>query len=121
MITPSTIYWISRLAPICFISFAMALIGSMLAIMIWLGYAIAETSGDEEFASRLRKYFKPFAITAVIGIMTQLFVPTTKEAAAMLVIPKIANSESVQQLGDGIVDLANQWLKELAPNKEEKK
>lgn len=43
------------------------------------------------------------------------FIPTTKELAAIVVIPKIANSESVQGIGQSIVDLAKDWMAELRP------
>lgn len=43
------------------------------------------------------------------------FVPTTKEMAAVIVIPKVANSESVQGLGEGVVELAKSWMEELKP------
>lgn len=44
-------------------------------------------------------------------------VPTTKEMAAIIVIPKVANSESVQGLGEGVVELAKAWMQELKPDK----
>lgn len=44
-------------------------------------------------------------------------VPTTKEMAAIVVIPRVANSESVQGLGEGVVDLAKAWMAELKPDK----
>ena len=43
--------------------------------------------------------------------------PTTKEMAAIIVIPKVANNEKIQELGDGIYQLANDWLKEISPKK----
>lgn len=48
--------------------------------------------------------------------VTHPFVPTTKEMAAIVVIPRVANSESVQGLGEGIVDLAKVWMQELRPD-----
>ena len=44
-----------------------------------------------------------------------VLVPTTREVAAIIVIPRIANSESVEKIGTGIVDLATAWLEELKP------
>ena len=116
MITPSTIYWLTRLDHIEGEAFLFA---GILMLMAALVASIAYADIKNIILKRVRNI--TFAIgcaTLPVGIATEVFLPTTKEAAAMLVIPKIANSESVQQLGDGIVDLANQWLKELAPKKD---
>lgn len=58
-------------------------------------------------------------ITLPIAIAATILTPTTKEAAAIKVVPAIANSEIVQDkipeaLG-GLIDLANDWMKELSP------
>jgi hypothetical protein len=47
--------------------------------------------------------------------MVACFIPTTKELAAILILPKIANSQDVQAIGQGVVDLAKEWLVELKP------
>ena len=46
--------------------------------------------------------------------------PTAKEFAAMIVVPRVANSESLQDIGTGIVGLAKAWLEELKTSKESK-
>ena len=47
-------------------------------------------------------------------------IPTTREMAVILVVPRIANSEKVQQAGNKLYDLAIEWMAELKPNKNNK-
>ena len=41
--------------------------------------------------------------------------PSSKTAAAMFVIPAIANNENVKKVASGIYDLAVEWMEELKP------
>ena len=121
MITPSTIYWITRLDAICVLAAIFAICGTLLSIGAWAFFFVAGEEDRVEAQTVARKVAMVLTTIAINGIVASCFVPTTKEAAAMLVLPKVANSESVQHLGDGIVDLANQWLEELSPKKVEAK
>lgn len=55
-------------------------------------------------------------IAIVIGIAIDL-IPSTKQMAAILIVPKIANSEKVQTIGNKVYDLATAWMEELKPSK----
>lgn len=46
-----------------------------------------------------------------------VFLPSTKQMAAIMIVPKIANSEKVQTVGNRVYDLAVEWMEELKPNK----
>ena len=59
-----------------------------------------------------------FLLLFFSSIAICVFVPTTREMAAIYVVPKIANSETVKDLGEGIVTLAREWIQELRPNKQ---
>ncbi len=118
MITPMQLYWMTRLDAInsfltvCAIAFAI----SAIVIMLFIPPMFIE--GDSASKSIGRALCKWLALPVVLVFLLSAvnsFIPTTKEMAAIVVIPRVANSESVQQLGKGIVDLANQWLVELAP------
>ena len=54
------------------------------------------------------------AMLVSMSIIT--FLPSTKQMAAILIIPKIANSEKVQQTGNHLYDLAVEWMEELQIN-----
>lgn len=45
------------------------------------------------------------------------FIPSTKEMAAIIVLPKIVNNEKVQDAGNKLFDLAVEWLEDLKPGK----
>ena len=47
--------------------------------------------------------------------LTQSFLPSTKQMAVIIVVPKIINSQGVQELPKRIVGLCNEWLEELRP------
>lgn len=112
-VTSSTLYWITRCdafsnAGIIF-TFLFAL-----AIIFLTMYIIINEGG-------IFSKFIWFAcvISLISSLLIALLVPTTKEMAAIIVIPKLANSETVKELGDGVVTLAKEWIEELKPNKEE--
>lgn len=48
------------------------------------------------------------------------FTPTTKQMAAIIVVPKIVNCEAVQTVGNELYTLALDWMKELRPEKKKK-
>ena len=51
--------------------------------------------------------------------LTAALTPSTKDMAAILVIPRIANSEKVQDVGNRLYDLAVEWAEELRTRKKE--
>lgn len=83
-----------------------------------------ETSEDYyifRIATAAKRISKPvcivFSAFILLGATISALIPTTKEMAAIVVIPAVANSESVQGLGEGIVNLAKDWMVELSPKK----
>lgn len=63
-----------------------------------------------------------FAVQFACGIIST-FLPSTKQMAAIVVIPRIANSETVLELGDlgkDLIVLAKEWVEEIQPKKETK-
>ena len=115
-ITPTLIYWLTRLDPIRKTAITMALVGFVSALFLF--GPICDDFGKEAVAKlkRIQKWL--FAIGAA-GLLLETFVPTKQEAAAILVIPRIANSETVAEIGDGVKTLAVEWLEELRPDRKE--
>jgi len=78
---------------------------------------------DKEDAKRAAtvamKFFKPGLIGLIVCILLQMFTPTTKEAAVIVVVPTIINTvgehEGLKKLPDNMINLANDWLVELKP------
>jgi len=80
-------------------------------------------SGDKNYCIFFKKHiFKIFLLTLFINIIT-IATPTTKQMCAIYLIPKIVNSERVQNLGDKsltvIENKFSEWLNETIKNKEE--
>lgn len=131
MITESEMYWLTRLDRINAL-FVYIILGCILAMAL-IGFAQLilrdHYSWDPlELVKRQTKLadkllFKGMPAAAAIILLTatvRAFVPTTKEMAAIKVVPVIANSETVGKLGDSattLIDLANAWMEELKPDK----
>lgn len=134
MITTSQMYWITRLDGIMTL---LALLASFLcvagAIMLFFGhgerFAVKQWSWDtdQSIAARHefgRKLYKASLVMFPAGIflyMLLVMIPTTRQMAAILIVPRIANSEKVQQAGNKLYDLAVEWMDELKPNKDNNK
>lgn len=85
----------------------MSLVGAAFSIMAWC---------DRDVRGRVPLYFLAIAIFMAL---VATFTPSTKQMAAILVVPKIVNSEKVQKAGDQLYDLATEWMEELRPKKKE--
>ena len=108
LITPSDIYWLTRLD---------GLIGAGVALMVSAGlatFAVCMYAGMEDEPKAFRWLWLTVPLF-LLGGAVQVFVPTTREAIAIVVVPKIANNEDVQGLGADTVKLAREWLEELRP------
>lgn len=120
-ITPALIYWITRLDALCIVCEATGiLLGIATAIMSIFGI-VAKCNEDEAVATPLLRVVRIIGPIVAVAILLRVFTPTKEELAAILVIPRLANSETVEQFGDGMKTLAVEWLEELRPNKKEAK
>ena len=110
-ITPEMMYWLTRCDSIC-------IAGFFLAVASGIVFAISLCAILDEVRGLLVRVVCLFSFgTFFACIATCVFVPSTKEMAAIYVVPKIANSQTVKELGDGVVTLAREWLEELRPAK----
>ena len=97
-----------------FISIVSGILSGMTFMIRLLDGADGTPSLDAKALRRLS------AICATVSTLTaaaSMFIPTTKDCAAMYVIPKIANSQTVKELGPLAVEKAKQWLDGLAPDR----
>ena len=127
MITGWEIYWFTRLDPLRGLTGMTAVMGLILSVLMFLLYPafcdIFEHDDEKRKKSltwTARLQVAVFSAT-VLCAFAHALMPTTKEMAAIKVIPMIANSESMQKLGDvgdNMLDLANEWLRELKPKKD---
>ena len=127
MITGWEIYWFTRLDPLRGLTGMTAVMGLILSVLMFLLYPafcdIFDCDEDRRKKSltwTARLQVAVFSAT-VLCAFTHALTPTTREMAAIKVIPMIANSGSMQKLGDvgnNMLDLANEWLRELKPKKD---
>ena len=122
MITPMQLYWITRLDGLCILFIiAMSLFLLAAGVFAIAGFVEGGSVLSDDSDETSKRYFRWSLKSCIVGLTILTlgcFVPSTKEMAAIVVVPRIANSESVQEIGGKIVDLATAWLEELAPKKE---
>lgn len=112
-ITTNAMYWIviidnlkSSLSAIFLICF----------LFLALGFPMLTMMDIEELFPSIAKRVLVVAVTLLLALT---FIPDTKQMAAIMIMPKIANSEKVQTVGNKIYDFAVEWMEELKPNKKE--
>lgn len=126
MITPMQMYWLTRLdgfkcvleAP-AFVIAAIAVVYGVAAIACLLAALEWSDEGDKRDALRKLKTVGVLSFAAFLLFTLSAFIPTTKEMAAIIIVPKIANSEKVQDAGNRLYDLAVEWMDSLKPEKKD--
>lgn len=134
MITSTQLYWLTRLDAICFTIGAFAILTALLCIaLVIAGCALRcaerqynwqddnRIKAGRETGHRLHGYAKRVAFVFCVLVCIGTFIPSTKEMAAILVIPQISNSEKVQEAGGKLYDLAVEWMDALRPKHEDVK
>lgn len=109
MITTTQMYWLVTMDSIVCVSAIIAI--TLGVVLLWIPMVI-----DVVFPKLATL---AIALAAVAFALVAAFVPTTRQMAAILVVPKIANSEKVQTVGNKLYDLAVEWMDELRPTKKE--
>ena len=122
IITTAQMYWLTRLTPlghgVAFIIFILAALTFGLLISGLLMQDPCEFRDETHGIGRkLVKASSFVAVLAVILLIANCLLPTTKDMAAILIIPRVANSEKVQTVGNHLYDLACEWMEELRPAK----
>ena len=131
MITTGQMYWLTMLDSIKgFLFFLSALSAVATILLAAVAFALAtkirefsatpkeDIDAAHELGYKMLKFVTPplMVLTLVLFLVTTL-TPSTKQMAAILVVPRIANSEKVQMAGNKLYDLACAWMDELSPSK----
>lgn len=129
MITPIQMYWLVKLDDmrgvingIMWLPISVAIIIGILAIAALLASIDDPMEKKKELLDGVWKsgiWCASLIVVAVVVHIAVAFVPSTKQMAAIIVVPKIANSEKVQTVGNQLYDLAVEWMNELKPKKGE--
>lgn len=121
MITAWMIYGIGILDGVKWFFAVMIFISALYLILIKFSTLqkkdMGETETDDEKKKRNRLVAKVFSALVLFALLFSI-TPSTKLAAAMFVIPAIANNENLQNIGEntlnGLEKLTEQWLQELS-------
>lgn len=108
MITTTQMYWIAILDNITVMTTILTVVFLLGSIAAFCYACAKEDHGWLPILSLI-------ALLATLAISA--FTPSTKQMAAILVIPKIANGEKVQTVGNKIYELAVEWMDELRPRR----
>ena len=119
MISPAMIYFIGMLDKIeNTLLGIVALCSVLIFISAFLWAAIDDEGGSPEIA---RRFCFGSIASFVLFIILYAFTPSTKLAAAMFIVPAVANNENVQAIGSNSLEalrkLTEQWLRELDGSK----
>ena len=116
-VTPFAVYLISRLDAINILLIVLTIVS--VAICVLYMTVFFASAADEGWESSVPTRMRRFILWPILALLASsilfILVPTTRDAAAMFVIPKIANSQTVNELGESIVVLAKEWCEELSP------
>lgn len=124
MISPFTVYLVMQLDSIgATVTFASVITGVLAAVLFL--FASSERGSSQSYpdheiskrqaanADRLFSKVKPAFVCASIFCALSVLLPSSKTAAAMYVIPAIANSEAVQNEAGDLYEMAKQAMRKL--------
>ena len=131
MITPMQMYWLVKLddmrcafAGLIWLPVTWIVTTAVVSFVTFMALADEEDGRREKAVRLIKKALLlciPMLFLAVVIQLVAAFVPSTKQMAAIIVVPKLANSEKVQTAGNKLYDLAVEWMDELRPAKGETK
>ena len=109
MITPFQMYLLLMLDSICTVTAITTIILAFVTFVI--GVMSVASDVDEEGHKWARKFLKYLVPIFVLSLLSAIFIPNTKQAATIFLVPKVLNNEKVQDIGQNGLDLANNLLK----------
>lgn len=108
-------YWLLMLDNInslCSVIFSLGCVVIVVSLLCF--YVLFE----ETPWNKILKFYKIIIPIYLIAIIIGTFIPSTKQMAAIIVVPKIINNEKIQQLPEQLLNLGIEWLEDIAPKKE---
>lgn len=122
MITESELYWITRLDNFSTAACICIVISAILLVMSIIGVLMSLSDNDQECRSFFRRFLVASLICFIFIGIGAIFIPTTKEMAAIKGIPAIANSKFVSQDAEAYIRrLCEAVIGKIEQNGESKK
>lgn len=122
MISAWDIYWVMQLDSIGTILFMFAVLGIIGGGLLQITRLVAASDENDAGAAtfvRLTRATPYFLMAAIAAAIANGFLPSTKTAAMMVVVPRIANNEAIQREAGDLYGIAKDALRELAKPKQE--
>ena len=114
------IYLITRLDEVRGFLFFLIIVSLLSGAVLSLAAA-----HDDDWWPKLKKWIKLSAMATLVSMLLLVFIPTTKEYAAIYLIPKIVNNEQVQKVPENALNLLNtklqEWVNDTVDRKDKKK
>ena len=129
------LYWVMKLDSIRMFldglatgAMVIGVMGSIICIVAFILSAVYRADDCDNvadaatlFSKRLRPF--PFAVLpfAIVLFLAHALIPSTKQMAALIVVPRVisavSENEAIQKLPGKILNLADEWVNELSPQK----
>ena len=119
--TPMQMYWLVKLDDIQGLIVGLIVLAGaafFTGIVFRKDAGIYDGEKRCQMLTKSRKILKWSVVMFLSATVALTLLPSTKQMAAMMIVPKIANSEKVQTIGNKVYDLAVEWMEELKPAKE---
>ena len=115
------VYLLTRLDAVNTYIEGMSVISIIAISIIGLVIIICFAAEEMNIYPKVKKFLFAFIIMLFVSSSLQIIVPTTKEAAVIYLLPKMANNEDVQKIPQNAFKLLNtqmeKWLKEQTGEK----
>jgi hypothetical protein len=124
MVSAWDVYWVMQLDAIGTTAFVVALLGLLaggVGSLIHYGASTGENDFDKATA-RATKVFRGVFFVGVVALMTCAFLPSSKTAAAMILVPALTSEQVIEPVGAEareLYALAKQALTNIAQPKPE--
>ena len=111
MITPMQMYWLLKLDDIGTM-FSIIVVTSIVALFISGIFYCASKGAEDEVTEKISVHALILSlICSILFLILNTLLPTTKQMAAIYVVPALVNNGRVQNIGNKTLDISEDLLK----------
>lgn len=100
-------YWLVKLDDIGSFCTVIAVLGGVLCSVGWVFRSVFDREAPDAVKRLLRIVTGPVILAMLLAVL----LPSTKQLAAIILVPKLVNSEMIQHDVPQVYDLAVEWMK----------
>lgn len=116
-VTPFTVYLIGQLDEIIWIFKRIAFLSFAGSAVSFYAYILFDSDSERAMRKSIFRVFVVAVSVCLVSGVASVITPSSRTAAAMLVLPPIINDQDVQQLPKSVVKLANKKIQEVLGGK----